>query len=326
MTYREFQEYRTALLKARPDLIDLAETNPWRALANLTPAVPQDLVTPVDRDELAAAWLRTFSLDENCTARTLLSSGVRHSLPLIFSVLTNRSAQLLLPVDVYPVYGQLAYAAGVTTETFPTIPELQLPDQGDWLLLPNPLKPAGRWLNSTEVKQIKEWLEKRPDRRLLLDIVYTFERQLHPTTRELLETGRTVLLHSLSKGWLHQQIFGVALVPECEHAALAAAFSNSAPDLAALRSARDLLTACPEYPDVIGAEIRRRRQRMLERLPEIVRDRATFPAETVAAGYLMAVNLDPGELLEKYRLFTAPLTIFGSSNTDYCVMSVLSSR
>ena len=145
MTYREFQEYRVALLQKQPELIDLAETNPWRALAKLTPPLPEDFDTPVRRRDLAAAWVRTFALNDGSTSRALVSSGVRHSLLLIFPELTARKARLHLPVDVYPVYGQLARAAGMETETFSTIPELRLPDGGDWLLLPNPLKPAGRW-------------------------------------------------------------------------------------------------------------------------------------------------------------------------------------
>lgn len=323
MTYREFQEFRVALLKERPDLIDAAETNPWRALAHLIPPVPTIRATHVHRCHLAEAWTRVFNLPSTWSRRALISAGVRHSLSLILPVIASRLQRLQLPVDVYPVYAQLAHAAGVITETFPTIPQLEVPESGDWLLLPNPLKPAGRWLDDRDVLRLKEWLAKEPDRRLLLDLVYTFGKQLHPSTRELLETGQTILLHSLSKGWLHAQVCGVALVPAPDQEALAPAFRNASMEMSHLRSAHHLLNNCEEYPEIVAAEIQRRRARMLQSVPSIVADRLTHSNVLEAPGYLTAVQLNHQELLNRYRLLTAPLTIFGSPREDHCVMSCL---
>ena len=324
MTYREFQEHRAALLRSRPELVDLCETNPWRAMASLTPRIPErDETVTIHRRELAEAWTRVFGLPRDAMPRAMVSSGVRHSLSLIFPALATRSARLLVPNDVYPMYGELARGAGLATETFQTIPELRIPDRGDWLLLPNPLKPAGRWLSAGDASQIKDWLERRPERRLLLDTVYSFERWLHPTTQALLETGRTVLLHSLSKGWLHQQVFGVALLPECEQQSLAPLFRDALTDPAHLHAARHLLTACSDYPDVVGMEIRRRRARMMNSLPSALLSQMTFPSPADIAGYLIAVNLDSEELLKNHRILTAPLSIFGSPRSDYSVISVL---
>ena len=132
-----------------------------------------------------------------------------------------------MPSDVYPVYAQIARASGLQPDTFATTPEMTLPDRGEWLLLPNPIKPAGRWLSMTEVGTIKDWLTRRDDRRLLVDSVYNFGTRLHPTTLELIGTGKAFLMHSLSKSWLHPQVMGICRVPERERLNLSTIFQSN---------------------------------------------------------------------------------------------------
>lgn len=322
MTYWDFQQYRVGLLANQPDLIDGCETNPWRAMASLTPQLRETSTENTEASVPAKLWLEVFGLPANYLSRTLVSSGVRHSLSLIFPALAARGARLLVPADVYPLYSHLAREAGVGVLLFPTIPELQIPDGGDWLLIPNPLKPAGRWLGDDEVTQIQEWLRANSDRRLLLDIVYTFHRRLPASTRKLLDGEQTILLHSLSKGWLHQQVFGVALVPECERERLGRCFKSAILEPSKIAAARSLLTE-EKYPERVGEEISRRRSGMLEQLPSEVSEAIRAARGASPAGYLTAVPFEANDLLQRYRLLTAPLSIFGSNPGDYCVISCL---
>ena len=87
--------------------------------------------------------------------------GARQPL-LLFPWLAHGNFQLRIPADVYPVYGELCLSPGIAYETFPTIPELVLPEDGDVLLLPNPLKPAGRWLQWRETEALRTGWERVP--------------------------------------------------------------------------------------------------------------------------------------------------------------------
>ena len=77
----------------------------------------------------------------------------------------------------------------------------------------NPLKPLARWLSPSDVTALTAWLGINPRRRLLLDIVCTFGTRFHPTTHRLLARQQTILLHSLTKGWLHPRLFGSRSCP-----------------------------------------------------------------------------------------------------------------
>ncbi|MBC7854450.1 MAG: aspartate aminotransferase, partial [Pirellulaceae bacterium] len=148
MNFGDFQQYRNEVLATNPELIDLAETNLWRSLAPLVPRLEAEQPRQIHRCDLAKQWTHGLGLPAEFASRSLISAGVRDSLALLFPILAKRKAQVRIPVDVYPVYGALAKSAGLFFETFPTIPELVLPKGGDCLLLPHPLKPAGRWLQA----------------------------------------------------------------------------------------------------------------------------------------------------------------------------------
>ncbi len=326
MNFQEFQTHRAAQLAADPTLIDLAETNLWHALADLVPTLSTNEMPHLHRCHLAQAWLATFGLPETWAGRALVSSGVRHSLSMILPILAQRGVQLRLTEDVYPVYGQLARAAGLDFQAFPTLPLWESPHDGDCLLLPNPLKPAGRWLMTHEVSALQEWLASDGRRRLLLDAVYTFDTQLHPTTLALLETNQTILLHSLSKGWLHPQVFGVALVPETDLDDFTAVFRENSPSQVNLLKARQLLDHHAFCPKQVAAALATRREQLLTRLPEQVRSQILQPRDAESAGYLIAIRAPQRQLLEQHHLLTIPLSVFGSSHQDCSVLSTLTAR
>jgi aspartate/methionine/tyrosine aminotransferase len=322
MNFREFQEYRTKLLAVSTQITDFAETNLWRTLSDLVPILPEGDGAHVHRCHLAQAWLSVFGMPSEWSSRAFISCGVRHSLSLLFAVAKERGLRVLIPKDVYPVYGELAKTADVSLEVFPTLPELHIPTEGDWLLLPNPMKPAGRWLTDHEVVGLKRWLAQEPSRRLLLDVVYTFETRFHPTTQSLIDTRQTILLHSLSKGWLHPQVFGVALVPECDAAGLASVFRENSPTQQNLRRASFLLQDT-NTPSRVSAHLNELRSNTLAQLPEEIKALIMHPDGAIPVGYMIPVAMPWETVLKKYGLLTIPLSVFGSTEMDGCVVSTL---
>ncbi len=126
-----------------------------------------------------------------------------------------------MPIDVYPVYWQIASRARLSAVGFTTFPQFELSRILDaaqeagahHVLLPYPLKLHGRAWTNEEVATAKAWLCAGKQRRLILDSVYSFGARLDSITKRLIESDQVVFLDSLSKAWLHEQIFGVAVIP-----------------------------------------------------------------------------------------------------------------
>jgi hypothetical protein len=323
MNFREFQTHRAKLLATNRSLIDLAETNIAKAFSDVVPRLSEVPGRHIHRCDLAKSWLGIYGLPGTLSRQALISCGVRHSLSLLFSALAKDRLTLLIPEDVYPTYAELARAAGVHYSTFPTIPEMTLPDDGDWLLLPNPLKPLGRWLTTEEVSSLYSWLKVDPRRRLVLDAVYNFELSLHPTTQTLFASGQTIVLQSLSKAWLHPKVLGIALVPILDVDVLLPLFRDNSPPQINLSAARCLFDDYHDMPATIAARIAGLWPRFLERIPEQIASRYSSPAIPKETGYFVVLHADPAQIREQHRLLTLPLTVFGSRHTDYCVASTL---
>lgn len=325
MNFRDFQLYRDEVLAANSGLIDLAETNLWRSLAHLVPHLEAEQPRQIHRCDLAKQWTHGLGLPAEFASRALISAGVRDSLSLLFPLLAKRKAQVRIPIDVYPVYGALAKGAGLTFETFPTIPDLVLPKGGDCLLLPNPLKPAGRWLQARESEELRQWLAANPERRLILDAVYTFDTKFHDSTLALLRTGQTIVLHSLSKGWLHPQVFGVALIPPTDLPEIAPLFREHPPLKKNLWMAHQLLEQHAQLPRAVGHGLTRRRSALLEYLPAVIRSQLVNE-KLEGAGYLLTVHCNHQALLSQHRILSIPLTVFGADCDEFSVLSTLGMR
>lgn len=324
MNFTDFQQLREQILRERKGVRDCAATNLYRALARLIPPAAPPAERAVHRCHLAEAWVKLFGLPPETARRALVSCGVRHSLALLFQHYATEDAQLWLPEDNYPVYGELARAAGLEPRTFPTLPEPHWPDANagtahELLVVTNPIKPLGRWLNSKDVITLTSWLAASPQRRLLLDTVYTFEAQFHDSTLKLLSTGQTLLLHSLTKGWLSPRLFGVALVPENDAVALTSLFREQPPSQANLTLAREYLSRHAGMPVTVARELASARQRLFEVVPNGLLSGARLDAP----GYFLTVAGRWSDLLQTTNLLGLPASVFGSPQEHITVLSSL---
>ncbi|WP_035804733.1 aminotransferase class I/II-fold pyridoxal phosphate-dependent enzyme [Kitasatospora mediocidica] len=326
MRFDEFQEFRQRQLGASPSLLDAAETNVYRALAALRPQPPAELST-VHRCDLARAWLRRFELPQEWSGRAMVCRGVRHGLGVVFNRLRAVQARLWLPGDVYPVYFELARAAGLTPTSYPTLPAPVLPtspadDRPEYLLLANPSKPLGRYLSDAECAAVMAWLRESPHRRLLIDSVYDLGTPFAAGTRRLLDTGRAVLLHSVTKGWLWPRTFGVVLLGPAQPE-LATAFRADPPTPAQLNLAARLLTEHTDVPRQVVAELAARAQRLFERLPAEVLGAIPLASRTCPGNYFFPVDIPAQTLQHEYGVLAIPVGVFGESNWSGSILTSL---
>ncbi|WP_415949569.1 aminotransferase class I/II-fold pyridoxal phosphate-dependent enzyme [Streptomyces sp. KLOTTS4A1] len=350
MRYEEFREFRRRQLADGSTLLDAAETNVYRALAPLRPEPPTKTRT-VHRCDLARAWLRRFELPEEWSGHAMVCRGVRHGLDVVFRWLHSVQARLWLPGDVYPVYFELARAAGLAPSSYPTLPSPVLPspdlpgsrgdgrpespadDRPEYLLLANPSKPLGRYLSDAEVTAVLAWLREAPQRRLLIDSVYELGTPFAAGTRRLLDTGRAVLLHSVTKGWLWPRTFGVALLgpgrtepaglPDLSElaepaqlAALSEAFRAEPPSQDQLRLADRLLAEHADLPRQVADALDARAERLFGRLPDDVLDAIPAASRSCPGNYFFPVDIPAEELRREYGVLAVPATAFGESSGD----------
>jgi histidinol-phosphate/aromatic aminotransferase/cobyric acid decarboxylase-like protein len=126
---------------------------------------------------------------------------------VIFGLLAQGGATVAMPIDVYPVYWQIASRERLSAVGFTTFPQFDLSRILDaaqeagvhHVLLPYPLKLQGRAWTNEEVATAKAWLSAGKQRRLILDSVYSFGAQLDSITTQLIESDQVVFLDSLSK-------------------------------------------------------------------------------------------------------------------------------
>lgn len=324
MNFAEFQQSREQILRARESVLDCAETNLYHALVRLAPQTSPSPSTTIHRCHLAAEWAQCFGFANETAGRALVSSGVRDSLAILFQHYAGAKFRLWLPSDNYPVYAELARTAGLTISEFPTLNEIVWPDAtpastAEILLVTNPLKPAGRWLNSLDVQQLEAWLAQDARRRLLLDAVYTFGTEFNPTTLHLLKTQQAILLHSVTKGWLHPRLFGVALVPEADFATLAPVFRAKPPSQPNLSRARELLTQYRATPAAVATALACAREKFSATIPQTIQ----LPAFGDAPGYFFPVNAPWQMLLDHHGILGLPASVFGSQREDITILSSL---
>lgn len=324
MNFADFQHFRESLLRERSDVRDCAATNLYAALARLIPPPAAQPEQKVHRCHLATEWAEAFGFPPDASRRALVSCGVRDSLAILFRHYASENARLWLPSDNYPVYADIAHAADLATREFATLPEPAWPSAAphtttELLLVTNPLKPLGRWLTDDDVAALIAWLAAHPGRRLLLDAVYTFERRFHTTTLQLVATQQTILLHSLTKGWLHPRLFGVALVPEQDTAILAPLFREQTPPQSNLARARELMASHAGMPEKISRELADSKARMRSAIPPHI-----VPiTHTDAPGYFVPVAGKWREILDSTNVLGIPASVFGSQCEDITILSSL---
>ncbi|MFI1767988.1 aminotransferase class I/II-fold pyridoxal phosphate-dependent enzyme [Streptomyces sp. NPDC020800] len=326
MRFEEFQEFRQRQLSAFPSLLDAAETNVYRALAPMRPEPPTDMST-VHRCDLARAWLRRFELPEEWSGHAMVCRGVRHGLGVLFHGLRAVQARLWLPSDVYPVYFELARAAGLAHASYPTLPALALPRSSadhrpEYLLLANPSKPLGRYLSDAECASVISWLRQSPRRRLLIDGVYDLGATFAAGTRRLLDTGCAVLLHSVTKGWLWPRTFGVVLMGPTQ-TEWTEAFRADPPTPAQLRLADRLLTEHSEVPRQVVDELAARAEQLFERLPDEVLGAIPTASRTCPGNYFFPVDIPAETLQRECGVLAMPVSVFGESSWSGSILTSL---
>jgi hypothetical protein len=257
---------------------------------------------------------------------TLASEGVRHSLQVIFALLAKGGAAVAIPTDVYPVYWQLATAADLRIVGFETFPQFDLCKIFDvaeeagahYVLLPQPLKLHGRSWTDKEVEIAEDWLCTGIQRRIILDGVYGFGALLNSVTKRLMETDQVVFLDSLSKGWLHERIFGAAVIPERDASIYTEPFRNLPTSPSKLSVACELIERFSDIPCRVSREIDAHRAKVLARAAQI--GSQTLPVER---GYFMPIECSTERLLTEHSMVTIPASVFGSRVSHWSVASAL---
>jgi hypothetical protein len=330
VNFAAFVAWKAEVKQERPQIVDLSETRIASAFADLRPSPSASSASgPVHRCDLARTWCRVRNLPDSLAGRTLVSQGVRDALMTILRVLGVGRCPVGLPSDVYPVYWQIAAESGVTPVPFDTFPGF---DVGSTLsrvaaagasiaLLPAPLKLHARRWTAAEAATACRWLAERPHRRLILDGVYSFGCDLDDPTRTLLDTGQILYLDSLSKGWLHEKVFGAAIVPEDDLRLYRDAFRAQPPRHEELALAGELLGAHADFPAKLAQVLGAARATLVERL-----GRAGLAPGVLENGYFATVERSAEEVLERFGLLTIPVSVFGCPDDRRCLASGLPVR
>jgi hypothetical protein len=120
---------------------------------------------------------------------------------------------------------------------------------------------------------------------------------------DLCATDQVIYLDSLSKGWLHERVFGSAVVPACDLALWAPIFRAAAPAQRSLFVARALVAAPRPPLEAALAELRARTIELLES--------RGIEARSPRRGYLVPVRIEAGVALAAHRTLLVPFAVFG---------------
>lgn len=324
MKLEEFRRIRAELRASRPGLIDRAELDLYRSLAQLDPqafgtiAPSKDLRAPY-RCHVAERFLNRLDLAAEFGPRTQVSHGVRRSLRVLFGLLASRGATVGIPDDVYPVYAQLAAEAGVGVRSWSAragLPDEQLLAKVSALLVCEPLKPWGRSLDAVAVERLRAWAGADPRRMLILDSAYAIPPS--PGALSLLHDESAIVLVSLSKGWLIPDHVGLCIVPTRFRATAREVFSGLPKHESRLRIGFAALTELGDRPEQVAATL----ARLGEQLDAQTSTRPEL-ATSACIGYFAISELPFAALLER-GVLGVPASVFGGDpGTPGCVLSSL---
>jgi aspartate/methionine/tyrosine aminotransferase len=286
--------------------------NPVKALAPLFGQAEYGAnADPVD------AWTRATSIPLD-RERRIVGRGVRDLLGAIFAAMGTDWDEVWLPDDVYPVYWQLASAAGKLASGYSTLPLLESffdkTSKRAAAVLPIPLSPLGRLPNTGERDAIIGWLEASSERLLIVDAVYTYEFAasnsfIHTLMSEFSE--QCVILWSCAKSWLAPGALGIGLLPT-----------------RILRQVQTVTESAPSGSQSlrIDASLPLRQQGAFQRewariACDLQRaDPAWQPPET---GYFSILKIPFARMLDEHNILSVPASVFGSKRDDLSVVTCL---
>lgn len=333
MDFRTFMKQRAELLQQYPDALDLTETNVVTALGGVRPQPSEDILSrQAYRCNLAEFWLDALNLPRALKPQALVSQGVRHSLEQLFALFARQGTQAILPSDVYPVYLDIAKAQGLGYSTYraaePIVDTLSALE-GDVLLVTNPVKPWGRWLEQAEVAAIQGWLAHNPARRVIVDAVYTWDEKLDATTLDLFASGQAYVLHSLSKGWLYPLAMGVALVPAQDVDFCTPVFRGLSLAQDSLRIAQSMLTEHPGFPSALSliladVEVVLFHELAARGVTQVRKPQSGGPGHVWGRQrYHFIVEKAWQVLLKEHGVLALPASVFGEAGSDLSVVTSL---
>jgi len=169
------------------------------------------------------------------------------------------------------------------------------------LLIPNPLIPVGRMLKIQELDKIKSWIKNGENRYVIFDSCYNFTVK---SIIDFFESENVFELFSSSKLFLKNKTIGLAIsrrtFNKWEYSYNQTMVDSSIP-----------------------LELHYRFQSVWETLtPELRKIDANWSAPE--QGYLSLIRCDYLALSGKYNVAGIPITVFGSNQTEYSVLSILS--
>jgi aspartate/methionine/tyrosine aminotransferase len=246
--------------------------------------------------------------------------GVRSALGDIFRHYAKRGWSLWLPKDVYPFYWEAARSNFGEIRSFPTLPQPDLSGLAgasgpSIAVVTAPWSPLGRHASPDEVEALRSWLLAAPDRILVLDTVYSYRAVLHPSLWALWETGRVIVLSSLSKTHLQRGMFGIAAVP------------SSLPDQPAFRHAgadrHEVAYAAIQADPGHGERQQKLFNREWLRLTPMIERITGSSFEPPENGYMACINANYQRALRDHNVLVVPGSVFGSEDPDISIATCL---
>ena len=317
MNFQEFKTFREEVIEQISPL-RLDCMNPFKAMDFLKGA-PLDTASHSVNTTLDT-WASTMNV-HHYRDRAIASQGVRESLKALFPIFANDNKELWLPEDIYPFYWDTAHKTGISTHSFPTLPDIDLTplnrsSKNSVVVITNPLSPSGRFLKKQEIEQIKNWLEGSTDRQIIIDTVYSYSSSFDAHTIELFETGQCFIAHSLSKAWIERGVFGVLLPPEINHNLCKSIIQQPSEKSCSL--ALSALTKRPDLPTRQQERFSREWKRLT---PFIQKFAPQFTPPST--GYFTVVEAHHEKILEESQALAIPASVFGSTNPQLSVVSCL---
>lgn len=280
MDYAAFKNYRSRLSE---QLLSLDDLNPYTLLPDIEKIAKPDVV-----------------LIGHVGEYVLYGSGVRDIIETLFRHYANNDYILVIPSDIYPVYFQLAQPNPVLTYNSYRRKVFHLPDEERALaLITNPIVPEGKYLASSTLNKIDEWLNQSPQRWLIIDQVYDYQ---HQGRNHRFNSDRVINVGSQSK---------LALKPNTQGWAISSAvFPGS------VKTKHDITIDC--YANFLSQHFSMA-WRGLESLLRTVDNNWRAPQ----TGYLSIINGSHQKLLG-HGAVALPASVYGIPGDDASVLSCLS--